>query len=422
MDSLTSKLGCCQGSSATAANHTDQPFHGKTTASPPQLELDPLNIWSPPKNTQFVTMRRGQTKSRTSKSNHTYMSNDPIDYDFIDLAHLNSSQLNTSCSQTVFESLEKELHFDLNTTIAEKSVLLKADEEQSTRNISTLFDIDSNAFRCQHCMSKTYKIKGKALLKHETSCIFNPINSTKLTLKSFKALLPTSGKCPNCVAFFKCNLRKHVDDCMASTSDLSQYLSSLKPKTIGKILSTASASKKTALLEELPFFNHEEDLSSELAATKPFINYTERIKKANNNAANFLLLHLNINSIFNKLHEVDEILNSKEVDVFMINESKLDSTVPASFYSNPNYQIIRLDRTVSGGGGKLVFIKKQYKIKSYELTKFESIYFQLEINNKPANRSAPTNRLQQRTRTTSLSSTTFSSNLIATIRSSLSAT
>ena len=55
------------------------------------------------------------------------------------------------------------------------------------------------------------------------------------------------------------------------------------------------------------------------------------------------------------------ILKTKIIDIFMINESKLDSNIPSSFYSNPDYKIIRLDREGKGGGGEIVFIRKVTK-------------------------------------------------------------
>ena len=44
------------------------------------------------------------------------------------------------------------------------------------------------------------------------------------------------------------------------------------------------------------------------------------------------------------MSEIDLIIKTKIIDIFMINESKLDSNIPSSFYSSPDYKIIRLDR------------------------------------------------------------------------------
>jgi exonuclease III len=68
-----------------------------------------------------------------------------------------------------------------------------------------------------------------------------------------------------------------------------------------------------------------------------------------------LLFFLNINSIFNKVRELDDVLKKCDPDAFLINESKLDSSVPTSWYINKKYKILRLDREDKGGGGELVF-------------------------------------------------------------------
>ena len=91
-------------------------------------------------------------------------------------------------------------------------------------------------------------------------------------------------------------------------------------------------------------------------------------------------MHLTINSVFKKVHEVDEILNQARLDVFSINESKLDSFIPESWYKNIFYRCLRMDRNDKGGGGLLIFIRKEYVVKKLELTDFETISFQLSSN------------------------------------------
>jgi hypothetical protein len=71
----------------------------------------------------------------------------------------------------------------------------------------------------------------------------------------------------------------------------------------------------------------------------------------------FILLYLNINSVVNKVYELDQILNKCSPDAFLIDESKLGSDVPASCYKNKKYFSLRLDRpNGEGGGGELVFL------------------------------------------------------------------
>ena len=97
----------------------------------------------------------------------------------------------------------------------------------------------------------------------------------------------------------------------------------------------------------------------------------------------FSIFHLNINSIFGKLHDIDVILNLGVHDIVMINESKLDESIPKKFYKHNDYYKLRRDRGGdSGGGGILVFIKKIYEtVFSYQSLCYEFIYFELKINN-----------------------------------------
>jgi hypothetical protein len=92
---------------------------------------------------------------------------------------------------------------------------------------------------------------------------------------------------------------------------------------------------------------------------------------------NFIVLFLNINSIFNKVRELDDLLKQCYPDAFLLNESKLDSMVPHSWYINKKYKCYRLDREC---GGEFVFLKKEYITKKIDYTDFETIYFQLYVD------------------------------------------
>ncbi len=95
------------------------------------------------------------------------------------------------------------------------------------------------------------------------------------------------------------------------------------------------------------------------------------------NKNKFITIFLNINGIFNKCYETDEILKKVSPDAFLINETKLGKSAPASWYKNIEYQQLRLERE----DGELAFIKKGTIIKKQEYTDFESIYFQLYERN-----------------------------------------
>ena len=91
------------------------------------------------------------------------------------------------------------------------------------------------------------------------------------------------------------------------------------------------------------------------------------------------LIHLNVNSIINKLYDIDQILSSNQVDVLMLSETKLDDEIPNSFYQNNNYFKLRLDRN-SKGGGLLVFFKNGLVLtKSKFFSNIELFYFQFYL-------------------------------------------
>ena len=68
---------------------------------------------------------------------------------------------------------------------------------------------------------------------------------------------------------------------------------------------------------------------------------------------NVFLGHLNINSIKNKFESVWELIKDT-FDIFLLSESKLDSSFPDNQFSIPGYQIVRKDRDRNGGG--LLFV------------------------------------------------------------------
>jgi len=133
------------------------------------------------------------------------------------------------------------------------------------------------------------------------------------------------------------------------------------------------------LCEVLPFFSEEKiDIDYEYGYIK--VNHMDHFNKLNSN--DFQILHININSLFNnKIYEIDEILKTKQFDMLLINETRLDENVPNSFYSNINYSILRRDRLDNGGGGVMVFIKKQYNILEVKINEIEAIALKIKFNN-----------------------------------------
>ena len=79
-----------------------------------------------------------------------------------------------------------------------------------------------------------------------------------------------------------------------------------------------------------------------------------------------------------KADEIQMILDKKLFDIIMLNESKLDETIPTKFTDHINYISIRRDRTRSGGG-ILIFIRSEYKVYNINIhSKIECIYFSIK--------------------------------------------
>ena len=66
------------------------------------------------------------------------------------------------------------------------------------------------------------------------------------------------------------------------------------------------------------------------------------------NAKSIIVDHLNINSIRNKFILVESIV--KAFDLFLISESKLDSTFPMNQFHIFGFKVFRRDRNRFGGG------------------------------------------------------------------------
>jgi hypothetical protein len=60
---------------------------------------------------------------------------------------------------------------------------------------------------------------------------------------------------------------------------------------------------------------------------------------------NFLICHLNINSMRYKFDEIKELLFDKVVDCLIVSETKIDSTFKDSLFEVDGYKLQRRDRT-----------------------------------------------------------------------------
>ena len=72
--------------------------------------------------------------------------------------------------------------------------------------------------------------------------------------------------------------------------------------------------------------------------------------------SNFILTHVNINSIRHKFASIHDILAKKHVDYLAISESKLDDSFPNAQFAAQDYSIFRQDLT-SSSGGLLIYMR-----------------------------------------------------------------
>ena len=126
-------------------------------------------------------------------------------------------------------------------------------------------------------------------------------------------------------------------------------------------------------------YNHHNQLTlkSDLNNSNNIVN--EQTKLKNNK---FSILHLNINHLTSKKHELIKIVSSGEHDIILLNETKTTSMNPDIFSEYTAYQSLRRDRQNENiGGGVLALIRKEYKIlKTTNLTEIEAIFFQIKVS------------------------------------------
>ena len=64
---------------------------------------------------------------------------------------------------------------------------------------------------------------------------------------------------------------------------------------------------------------------------------------------------MNINSLLKHIDEIRHVLHSTPFDIFAINESKIDESIPDNEISIPGYNLIRKDRNRAGAVSYCIF-------------------------------------------------------------------
>ena len=86
---------------------------------------------------------------------------------------------------------------------------------------------------------------------------------------------------------------------------------------------------------------------------------------------NVFLGHLNVNSLRIKFESLNELIKDT-FDIFLVTESKLDSSFPDSQFSIPGCRIVRKDQNRNGGG---IFstLMKAYLLKLSKVNNYQEI-------------------------------------------------
>ena len=110
------------------------------------------------------------------------------------------------------------------------------------------------------------------------------------------------------------------------------------------------------------------------------------IKVRNSYTNNPIIGYLNINTLQNKIISLREIIAKVPLDVFCVDETKLDDSFPDSQFILENFQFapFRWDQN-SKGGGKLVYIKQGIiakRLENFETKFSETICIELTISKK----------------------------------------
>ncbi|CAB4039115.1 RNA-directed DNA polymerase from transposon X-element [Paramuricea clavata] len=92
-------------------------------------------------------------------------------------------------------------------------------------------------------------------------------------------------------------------------------------------------------------------------------------------------MHLNINSLQNKLEELKILIENFKAQVIFLSETKIDSSYPSEQFMLNGYTIYRKDR-VKGGGGLMAYFSSNIPSKKLKLPRKFSTFEALAVQSK----------------------------------------
>ena len=100
------------------------------------------------------------------------------------------------------------------------------------------------------------------------------------------------------------------------------------------------------------------------------------------------ILSTNIQSLSNKVDELNEVATLNKSDITCITESWLSQLVPDTAVTLPGYLFLRNERKNNSGGGVCVYVKNRIpckRLSEMEQTEVESLWIQLRPHSLPRN-------------------------------------
>ena len=105
-------------------------------------------------------------------------------------------------------------------------------------------------------------------------------------------------------------------------------------------------------------------------------------KKKIKNAKRLIIGHLNVNCLRNKFELLEELLIKDKIDIFLISETKLDSSFPSGQFVIKGYSTpFRLDRN-QNGGGLLLYVREDIPCKILKEYTPENLFVEINLRSR----------------------------------------